>query len=112
MFRLLMDSLLAKDLGAALDAGEALASLKSREKMKAFCRFAGDALREVFLLQQGLKDLSAVDNDYLRELASKCRRTFPRKASEVLDRANMLIDRNVNQKILFCDMVNRMFLMI
>ena len=112
LFRSLMDSLLARDLGAALDAGEAIASLKSREKMKAFCRFAGDALREVFLLQQGLKDLSAVDNEYLRELAAKCRRTFPRKASEVLDRANMLIDRNVNQKILFCDMVNRMFLMI
>ena len=49
---------------------------------------------------------------YLLELASKCKKTFPRKAQAVIDRANMLIDRNVNQKILFCDMVDRLFLMI
>lgn len=112
LFRSLMDSLLARDLGAALQCGEALASLKSREKMKSFCRFAGDALREVFLLQQDVEGLPGADNQYLKELASKCRKNFPRRAQEVLGRTNMLIDRNVNQKILFCDMVDRMFLMI
>ena len=113
LFRSLMDALLARDLGAALEVGEELASLKSREKMKSFCRLAGTAFRDIFMIQQGLPQLSAGgENVYLLELASKCKKTFPRKAQAVIDRANMLIDRNVNQKILFCDMVDRLFLMI
>ena len=112
LFRSLMDALLAKDLGSALEVGEELAGLKSREKMKSFCRLAGTAFRDIFMIQQGLPQLSSGGGEYLQELASKCKKTFPRRAQGVIDRANMLIDRNVNQKILFCDMVNRLFLMI
>ena len=113
LFRSLMDALLSRDLGAALEVGEELASLKSREKMKSFCRLAGTAFRDIFMIQQGLPQLSTGGGgDYLQELASNCKKTFPRKAQAVIDRANMLIDRNVNQKILFCDMVDRLFLMI
>ena len=113
LFRSLMDALLARDRGAALEAGEELASLKSREKMKSFRRLAGTAFRDIFMIQQGLPQLSTGGGgEYLQELASKCKKTFPRKAQAVIDRANMLIDRNVNQKILFCDMVDRLFLMI
>ena len=113
LFRSLMDALLARDLGSALEVGEELAVLKSREKMKSFCRMAGTAFRDIFMLQQGLPQLSTGGGgEYLQELASKCKKTFPRKAQAVIDRANMLIDRNVNQKILFCDMVDRLFVMI
>jgi len=113
LFRSLMDALLAKDLGGALEVGEELAALKSREKMKSFCRLAGTAFRDIFMIQQGLPQLSTGGGgEYLQELASKCKKTFPRKAQAVIDRANMLIDRNVNQKILFSDMVDRLFLMI
>ena len=113
LFRSLMDALLARDLGVALEGGEELAWLKSREKMKSFCRLAGTAFRDIFMIQQGLPQLSTGGGgEYLQELASKCKKTFPRKAQAVIDRANMLIDRNVNQKILFCDMVDRLFLMI
>ena len=113
LFRSLMDALLARDLGSALEVGEELAALKSREKMKSFCRMAGTALRDIFMIQQGLPQLSTGGGgEYLQELASKCKKTFPRKAQAVIDRANMLIDRNVNQKILFCDMVDRLFVMI
>ena len=112
LFRSLMDALLAKDLGSALEVGEELAGLKSREKMKSFCRLAGTAFRDIFMIQQGLPQLSSGGGEYLQELASRCKKTFPRRAQGVIDRANMLIDRNVNQKILFCDMVNRLFLMI
>ena len=112
LFRSLMDALLAKDLGSALEVGEELAGLKSREKMKSFCRLAGTAFRDIFMIQQGLPQLSSGGGEYLQELASKCKKTFPRRAQGVIDRADMLIDRNVNQKILFCDMVNRLFLMI
>ena len=113
LFRSLMDALLSKDLGSALEVGEELAALKSREKMKSFCRMAGTAFRDMFMIQQGLPQLSTGGGgEYLQELAAKCKKTFPRQAQAVIDRANMLIDRNVNQKILFCDMVDRLFLMI
>ena len=113
LFRSLMDALLSKDLGAALEVGEELAALKSREKMKSFCRMAGTAFRDMFMIQQGLPQLSTGGGgEYLQELAAKCKKTFPRQAQAVIDRAHMLIDRNVNQKILFCDMVDRLFLMI
>jgi DNA polymerase-3 subunit delta' len=113
LFRSLMDALLAKDLSTALEVGEELAALKSREKMKSFCRLAGTAFRDIFMIQQGLPQLSTGGGgEYLQELAAKCKKTFPRKAQAVIDRANMLIDRNVNQKILFSDMVDRLFVMI
>ena len=113
LFRSLMDALLAKDLSTALEVGEELAALKSREKMKSFCRLAGTAFRDIFVIQQGLPQLSTGGGgEYLQELAAKCKKTFPRKAQAVIDRANMLIDRNVNQKILFSDMVDRLFVMI
>ena len=113
LFRSLMDALLAKDLSTALEVGEELAALKSRERMKSFCRLAGTAFRDIFMFQQGLPQLSTGGGgEYLQELAAKCKKTFPRKAQAVIDRANMLIDRNVNQKILFSDMVDRLFVMI
>lgn len=108
-FSLLMDALKSGDLSAALEVGEALAALPSRENSKAFCKFAGDRLRSVFLIQQGL-DTLAGDDPQAAGWAASFARTFPRAAMADLDRAAMLIDRNVNQKILFTDLVNRMYL--
>lgn len=113
MFRSLMDALVRRDLTAVLDCGDAMASLSSREKQKAFCKFAGECLRNIFLVQQGLQHLAGISTDemaYYSSLARSCRKTFPRLAIGCLDRASMLIDRNVNQKILFCDMVGRLYL--
>ena len=112
IFKGLMDSIVARDLSAALESGEAMAALGSREKQKAFCKFAGDCLRKVFLIQQKLPQIagvSAEEEGYFNSLAGKCRKNFPRQALSYLDRAQMLIDRNVNQKILFCDLVGRMY---
>ena len=47
-----------------------------------------------------------------RGWAARCRKTFPRQALEVLDRTQTLIGRNVNLKILFTDMTDRLFLLI
>lgn len=94
----LMNALIAKDLLKALEIGDALAALPSRESAKRFCRYASERLREIFLVQQKLldKDVPA------------CSRQFPRRAMEMLNRAMGLIDRNVNLKILFSDLVNRL----
>lgn len=107
----LMEALLAKNLTAALTASEKIAALPSRESAKAFCRYAAEAMRQMFLSQQGLPQLSAGDAKYAA-WASRCRKTFPRQALEALGRAQSLIDRNVNLKILFTDLADRLFMNI
>ena len=106
-----MAALLDRDLLGALEASERIASLPSRESAKAFCIFAADRLRRMFLCQQGIS-LAGDVPPQVRQWAAKCRRTFPRQALEVLDRTQSLIGRNVNLKILFADMADRMYLLI
>ena len=107
----LMDAVIARDLSAALEVGEQLAALPSRDSMRAFCRYAAEKMRRVFLVQQGLESLAGDDAE-VSAWASACKKTFPRKALEALDKASALIGRNVNQKILFTDMVNRFYVNI
>lgn len=112
IFKGLTDALAAKDLSAALGWGDAMAALPSRENQKAFCKFAGESLRKVFLIQQNMSQIAGIsqeERDYFTRLASSCRKSFPRMALSCLDRAQMLIDRNVNQKILFTDLVGRLY---
>ena len=112
LFNDLMDAMLEKNLLTALEVGESLAALSSREKQKAFCRYAGESLRDVFLLQQGLDQLAGVpeeEMDYYHRLAGTLKRNFPRVAATQLDRAVTLIERNVNQKIIFTDLVDRLY---
>ncbi len=104
----LMDALLSHDLFAALQVGEQLSALPSREKAKAFCKFAADAMRNLFLVQQGIK-LPLTESGNASAWASKARKTFPRAAVTAFDRASRLVDRNVNQKLIFTDLVDRLY---
>lgn len=108
-FRMLMEALAARDLSSVLEVGELLSARTDREKAKSFCKFASDRLRRIFLLQQGLEDLASADGS-LSELASKVKKTFPRRALEHLSRANALVERNVNLKILFTDLVDKLYI--
>ena len=113
IFRNLMEAISSRDLNSVLACGEDMAALGSREKQKAFCKFAGESLRKIFLLQQGLPQIAGIsseETDFLSSMAARCKKNFPRLALSYIDRAAMLIDRNVNQKILFCDLVGRMYL--
>ncbi len=105
----LMNALASRDILAALEAGEAIAALPSRENLKSFCKFAGERIREIFLLQQGLNSLSAAD-DEISAWASSFSRKFPQAALADFGRAMSLIERNVNQKVLFADLVDRLYL--
>ncbi|NLZ19733.1 MAG: hypothetical protein GXY24_05660 [Bacteroidales bacterium] len=107
----LMAALLSKDLLLAQEVSERIASLPSRESAKAFCAFASDRFRQVFLAQQGIEGAGGISPE-ARQWASRCRKTFSRQALEVLDRAQNLIGRNVNLKILFSDMADRLYLAI
>ena len=112
LLRRLMQAVLARDMVAALDAADAAAALPSRERAKGFCKYAAERLRFVFLLQQGLDSLVEVPESELAELrdwAARSPKTFPRKAAEALSRAQGLIERNVNVKILFTDLADRLY---
>lgn len=113
LLRPLMQAVLARDLSAALEAGDALASMPSRAHQRSFCAYAAEMLRCVFLLQQNLPQMvHAAEEDlpFLRDWAARSSKKFPRKALDALSRAQTLIDRNVSQKILFTDLVDRLYL--
>ena len=115
LFHDLLNALVEKDLLGALETGEAVAALESRERQKAFCRVAARDLRTLFLRQQKLPALTHVkadEEDYYKRMAAALKPAFPRLALSCLDRALLLIERNVNQKILFTDMVNQLYIRI
>lgn len=104
----LMSALISRNLYAAIETGEAIAALPSRESVKLFCKFASDRMRRVFLIQQSMQSLAPEDGQ-AEQWAAKCRKSFPRVAMEAFSRAVGLIDRNVNIKIVLTDLVNRLY---
>ena len=115
LFTNLMNALAARDLLAALECGEQMASLDSREKQKAFCTFAGGCIRKIFMLQQKLPQIAGISPEeeaFYADMAQKCGRKFCSKTVSNIEKVAYMIDRNVNSKILFCDLVNRMFFSI
>ena len=108
LFSQLLESLLNGDLLSSLEVGEALGALPSREAAKIFCVYASGRLRDIFLCQQRLDTLQRPD-EAVEKVAPRLRRDFPRLASAAVDRARMRIERNVNMKILFTDLVNTLY---
>ena len=115
LFYGLMNSIVSRDLMAALECGEAIAALDSREKQKAFCAYAGDCMRQIFLIQRNMPQIAGVEDgeqEFYASLAQKCGQEFCSKSMTNIEKVVAMIDRNVNSKILFCDLINRMFLSI
>ena len=115
LFSDLLRAVVMRDLTSALECGESMASLESREKQKAFCAFAADCMRKIFLIQQKLPQIASVsdgEQEFYEEMAQKCPKGFCVKAVTNIEKVVAMIDRNVNSKILFCDLVNRMFMNI
>lgn len=113
LFSDLMNALAGRDLLTALECGELIAGLESREKQKAFCIFAGDCIRKIFMLQQNVPQIVSIPDEELafyEAMAQRCGAKFCSKTITNIDKAVSLIDRNVNSKILFCDLVNRMYI--
>ncbi len=107
----LMEALLRHDLFDALQAAERISSLPSRESAKAFCKFAADAMRNIFLVQQGI-GLPQTASGNATQWAPRVKKTFPRAAVGAFDTAYRLIERNVNTKIIFADLANRLYSII
>ena len=104
-----------KDLLSVLEASEQIAALESRERQKAFCSFAGDCLRKIYMVQQGMEALSNMkpgEEEFFSSAARWCSPSFCEKILGQIDRSSALIDRNVSAKIVFCDLADRIFLSI
>lgn len=115
LFSDLMNALLERDLMAALECGEVMAALESREKQKGFCTFAAECLRKIFLIQQKMPQIAGIpeeEQEFYTSVAGRVGRSFCTRSVVNIDKVVTMIDRNVSSKILFCDLVNRMFLNI
>lgn len=112
IFMRLMDAGLGGNYLAALEAGETIAALDSREKQKSFCKFAGNCVRKIYMLQQNMGGIAGIrpeEKDFFDDAARRCSKSFCKRSLAALSRANMLVSRNVNQKIIFTNLVGRMF---
>ena len=113
LFADLMNAIVSRDLMSALDCSEQMAALESREKQKAFCTFASDCIRKIYMIQQNMPQIADVSEDeqeFYSNMASSCGKSFCQRSVSNIDMVVAMIDRNVSSKILFCDLVNRMFL--
>lgn len=115
MFKDLIQSSLSRNLLGALEAGERISALSSREKQRAFCIFAEDCIRKIYMIRCGMDAIayaSAEDRLFFADVASMVRDSFCSKVSGYFDSAAGLIDRNVNAKIVFCDLVDRIYISV
>ncbi|MCF0176097.1 MAG: hypothetical protein HUJ94_04610 [Bacteroidales bacterium] len=107
----LLQAVADRDLLSALETAEFAAALESREKQKQLLAFIADGLRKLFLVQQGMENISYADSDELdfyRRMSGRISRRFSRLILQHLDRASMLLSRNVSQKMIFADLASRM----
>lgn len=110
-----VDGLLRRDLTAVLETAETMAALESREKQKSFCNFAGDGIRKIFMTGRnmtGISNVAGQESAFYASVAGKFSDAFCMRALDCFSRAAQLIDRNVNPKIIFCDLADRLFLSI
>lgn len=115
LFSDLLRALTSGDLQAALECGEMAAALESREKQKAFCIFAGECIRKIFMIQQKMPQIAGIagpEEEFYSDMAARCGKGFCTRTITNIEKVVAMIDRNVNSKILFCDLVNRMYLSI
>lgn len=115
IFRRLVQALSGRDLVAALEIADELAALPSREAAVSFCEDATRYLRWLFLMGQGMESLAGLNQErkaWYGSVAASVKKSFPRAAMSHFDKARMLIERNVNIKILFCDLVDKLTMTI
>ena len=112
LFHELLEAVSARDLLTCMEVAESIADLKGREKQKAFCKAASEDLRRLFLVRQGLVQIAGIPShmmDFYNATAAKLPPSFPRLALSSLSRSLNLLERNVNQKILFTDLALKLY---
>ena len=100
------------NLLSVLEASEQISAFKSKEKQKAFCIFAGESFRKIYMVAYKMStvaNLKQEESDFFADAAAWFSPQFCEQMMSVLDRSVMLLDRNVNPKLVFCDFADRLF---
>ena len=108
----LLEAGLSKDLAALFPQWEMLADL-GREKQREWCLYMENYLRKIYLVARkidDLADLSPQEETQVRTLATRIKPGFYEKAFNHLEDALSAIASNVNPKLVFCDLGNRLLL--
>ena len=106
----LLEAGLAKRIIDLFPQWEMLADL-GREKQREWCFYMENYVRKIHLTAQGLDalaDLSPEEDATIRMLAARIRPTFYEKAFTALEGAIAAVGSNVNPKLTFCDLCNRL----
>lgn len=105
----MLDGIMRHSLSVSLEAVDALTAIKSRDAHRSFCAYAAGQIRQIFLRSKHLEDIAYIEaSDSLPEggLSS----SFCLSALGSLDKAEYLLGRNVSAKMVFTDLVNRLFI--
>lgn len=108
----LLEAGLAKRIADTFPQWEMLADL-GREKQREWCLYMEQYLRKIFLVARGLDDLadlSPQEAEAARDFAARIKPAFYEKAFTALDAALAAVGSNVNPKLTFCDLSNRLLL--
>lgn len=108
----LLEAGLSKQVLALFPQWEMLADL-GRENQREWCLYMQNYLRKIYLVAQGLDglaDLPSTEEAAIRSFASRIKPTFYEKAFGLLDSTISAVGSNVNAKLTFCDLSNRLLL--
>ena len=59
-----------------------------------------------------IADVPEDEHEFYSKMAASCGKSFCHRSVTNIEKVVAMIDRNVSSKILFCDLVNRMYLSI
>ncbi|HIZ86577.1 MAG TPA: hypothetical protein IAC03_00225 [Candidatus Coprenecus pullistercoris] len=109
----IMDNVLGADLPALLESNDAVLAL-GRERQKEFCRYAEDFLRKAMLSARGLTSIADVlprETEIVDRYSKLLPSGFYEKAFKAFENARAAVEANVNAKMVFCNLVNNLFVL-
>ena len=108
----LLEAGLAKHIIDTFPQWEMLADL-GREKQREWCLYMEQYIRKIYLVARGLDslaDLSETEEATIRSFSTRIKPTFYEKAFTALEATLSAVGSNVNPKLAFCDLSNRLLL--
>ena len=111
--RSLLEAGLAKRVIDTFPQWEMLADW-GRERQRDWCLYMENYIRNIYLVARGLDSLADLSDQEtaIRGFALRIKPTFYEKAFAALDATLSAIGSNVNPKLAFCDLSNRLLLAI
>ncbi len=111
MVSTVLEAAKAKDLYAMLGANDTIVGL-SRQQQKEYCYYLEDFLRKIMMEKNGLHDIANIlpsEESAVKTFASSFSDSFFEKAFQAIEDGISHLEANVNAKMVFADIGNRLF---